>query len=766
MGFSSSSSSTIVDPGPWPLIMTLLLCLVFVLLLPLGVAVRQQYHHYRQKKKKKATGENETVACHMDDGDVDDDEDDDDEDDERFYGISGERDEAVQEGLNPNRDCRNTGGFKSHRRAMGLGRLLKKVPCAMGCDCTGGADDVFATNGEEDDDDSLDDDDDDDDDRDLMAQLIDDFEQLNGLEDYDDENDEDEEGNKPQDGGGGSDPACYVRMEGQTLPYAEKYKISLCCGPRPWYTYYLSKGFLRKLWKLASWDSEMKYIVHMAIPYTLHAIAVNVFELGELAVIGQLMANNDADVLGSFLAVDLILRLATMLLDGAIGSLKVLCSHAVGADNYVLAGKYVQLAILLHQAIFFPTMALFWNHMDNIVLFLSFDEVAAVDAEAYGRFALVAVAVKAYDACLHNMLEVCGFDWYSSGMDITRALVSLGGVLAVGMFIEDAQLWMVGAVHVATATLFCLLNVTIVIHKNWLPEFWSGLRSFALKDSRAVKTFIKTSGPLSLGYIVESCEWEILFIFAAVKGSEEVAAWGLLGYIWQLAEQVSVAIADNSEVRVATLLGCGCPAKARYSSHKSLFLGIITSIVMSVIILAFQNQLPTWLTKNETLQRMLSELLPLFCVGLSALTLGSMSWTIICAQGRTRLATMVTFMGSALATLPFAVISTFVLNWNLEGLLASVVLGYALSGIVNSFIMVTSKWEKISGKVVERNAQRKAETEVMKMKRQVKKAVKKAKREAKAARKAAKKLREKVNTNELDNCYSEAREFELVDKKG
>lgn len=546
---------------------------------------------------------------------------------------------------------------------------------------------------------------------DLVTQLVGEYDQLNGIDDGDDET---ETGEFPPHKLGTLNQPNPSRTQNTSAqpatPTSGIYDVALCYGKRPWYGYFVSRGFLRKLWKCASWDDEMKKIAGLVVPYTLHAAVTHVFELMEIVVIGHLIAGNNAKVLGAYFAVDFVLSLSTMFLEGAVNSLNILLGHAVGARNFELAGKYVHLAILLHQVILLPIAVVSWNRIGDLVFWLGFEEDEATEGEGYGRVAILAIAVDVYNKALHQMLHVTGFEWYSSVMDMIHSFASLAGVFVVGWLVNNTPLWMVGAVHLFVALLFGLVNVSIIVSRQWLMGFWNGFYSFALRDGRAVRTFVRTAAPLSLGYVTEYCQWEMLFAFAAAQGPAEVAVWGLLGCVWEFSVHIGEAIADAAEVRVATLLRSQRSGLARYSSHKSLLLGVLTALFMATVILGVRNFLPTWLTTDETLQSMLSDLLPLVCVGLAVLTFGSMSWTILCAQGRMRLATAITFLGSVCVTLPLAVASTFVLNFNLEGLLASIVIGCALSGIVNSFIMITSKWEKISEKVSKRSKKRIAES--------------------------------------------------------
>lgn len=248
---------------------------------------------------------------------------------------------------------------------------------------------------------------------------------------------------------------------------------------------------------------------------------------------------------------------------------------------------------------------------------------------------------------------------------------------------------------------FFFINISIVLSMGWLGGYWRGLvgSNPLSMSSDNLKAFLSQALPLSIGYVIEYGEWEVLFIFAALAGPAEMAVWGLLGEIWSLAEQVGGAVTAASEVRVAKILGAGKPKLAKYSAEKSLCIGLIVSCIMAILVLSLQSSIPVWLTNDETLQSLLSELLPLVCLGIAVLSVGSTSWSILCAQGRSHLATSVCAIGSVFISLPLAFVSTFGLNLNLEGLVASLIIGYSISGFLNSLFFMSSNWGKISQKM-------------------------------------------------------------------
>jgi hypothetical protein len=134
-------------------------------------------------------------------------------------------------------------------------------------------------------------------------------------------------------------------------------------------------------------------------------------------------------------------------------------------------------------------------------------------------------------------------------------------------------------------------------------------------------------------------------------------------------------------------------------------MGLLSAAVISSVLASWRIYIPTWLTNDGILQRMLRNLMPLLCLGVALLSFGTMSRSILCAQGRTPLATAITGIGSLCITLPLASFSTFYFNYNMQGLAASLIIGYASSGFFNSLLMLTSDWAKISKTVRKRTKQ-------------------------------------------------------------
>ena len=84
-------------------------------------------------------------------------------------------------------------------------------------------------------------------------------------------------------------------------------------------------------------------------------------------------------------------------------------------------------------------------------------------------------------------------------------------------------------------------------------------------------------------------------------GSAEVAAWGLLGIIWEELDYVINAIAEGCVIRCAISLGAGRVHTAKYVAYKSLWICFIWGMAVTVILVVFANEIPALLTPRYVL---------------------------------------------------------------------------------------------------------------------------------------------------------------------
>ena len=139
-------------------------------------------------------------------------------------------------------------------------------------------------------------------------------------------------------------------------------------------------------------------------------------------------------------------------------------------------------------------------------------------------------------------------------------------------------------------------------------------------------------------------------------------------------------------------MGAGQPKTAKLVAYKGIYLGIIVAVFSTGLLFTIAEYMPAWLTPDPTLQRMIYEIIPLMGFGQILNINGTVCWSIVAAQGRVRLATIVEFVSSWFIVIPISSIFVYVFHYNLLGPVAALVFGYCLGAIALTYIILRSNW--------------------------------------------------------------------------
>jgi Na+-driven multidrug efflux pump len=155
-------------------------------------------------------------------------------------------------------------------------------------------------------------------------------------------------------------------------------------------------------------------------------------------------------------------------------------------------------------------------------------------------------------------------------------------------------------------------------------------------------------------------------------------------------------VGDAAELQCAYHLGTNNPEMARLSAYKSVYVGLVSACFATSAVFFVGEDLVRWITPDPTLERLLLELLPLLGIGQVAMTASTIAWALVGAQGRSQLATGVHFFGTWGVTIPLSILLTYILNINLQGLLAALIVGLTLAGTGNMYILIRSQWGRLA----------------------------------------------------------------------
>jgi MATE family multidrug resistance protein len=455
-----------------------------------------------------------------------------------------------------------------------------------------------------------------------------------------------------------------------------------------------------RLLEVANFDREMKRILSLAVPFSMSAVTKGLLETVRVALVANYIGT---DAVSAYTIVLLVLGLTHEFMGGFTYTCASLCSHAVGAENDLLAGQYVQISSILYSLCMVPNAIVWFFFTSDVVRLFGFNETTAEMAQVFARYYVVKEWFQGVDEAYGALLCIIEHERFVALMAILNEIVATSIILWL-VLTRPTTLADVGLAELCSQALFFSISLVLTIALGWMKKFTRGIfRTFALLNVSAVKTVCKTAVPLAFGQLLTYGEWEVLTIFVAYLGPAEVTSWGIVGSLWDTLEMLTDGFGDAGEVRTGLHLGAARPARARLSSYKTMLVGVISSTICTAVLWILGEDLATWLTPDPTLQGLIIDVLPLMGMGNIALSAGSISWALVGAQGRYRLATFVAFVSSWCITLPLAAVFVYGFNFNLQGPVSAVVIGYSVTGTSLLYVLCRSDWTRLSKLLVEEN---------------------------------------------------------------
>ena len=80
-----------------------------------------------------------------------------------------------------------------------------------------------------------------------------------------------------------------------------------------------------------------------------------------------------------------------------------------------------------------------------------------------------------------------------------------------------------------------------------------------MSNRQAAQAFIATIMPLLIRSLIELCEWEILVLFIQHLGGAKVAAWALMGILWEIFDTSTKGLGEAAAIQVSLVLSENLP---------------------------------------------------------------------------------------------------------------------------------------------------------------------------------------------------------------
>jgi hypothetical protein len=161
-----------------------------------------------------------------------------------------------------------------------------------------------------------------------------------------------------------------------------------------------------------------------------------------------------------------------------------LCAHAVGAENYFLAGQYIQLTKIGYVLTAFVPLLIISSFMYQLLVWLDVSGDVATLGDSFATVEVFSLLVCGFNHVLLQFLTAVDPSMYSNALEIL-----MHGFYTVGIafyLYDNANATLVGLawINLLVAVLFIPIIITVLSMRGWLTLCWNGMfRSNALRVS-------------------------------------------------------------------------------------------------------------------------------------------------------------------------------------------------------------------------------------------------------------------------------------------
>ena len=468
---------------------------------------------------------------------------------------------------------------------------------------------------------------------------------------------------------------------------------------------------------LAEPDDEVWTVLKLSLPLTCGAILEPLCTSITIGVVAHSL--HSADALAMVLVILWVQGTSQELITGAIVDAlaswlsTILYSTATSSSEQrtaaqQLAGQYIQGALLLQVLVGIPVLIFWVYRMDDLVLWLFHNEELAQLASDYTQIIVYSSMVQSLSRTWTVLFHLGGHEHFESTIDAISQLLGLIAVVCVATLVEDATLTTIAYTQLFVSVALAITKVTFPLVRGWSKSIVQHVfRCGRIQDqpSTILKNLILASLPLSVGTLLEFSVWPLLALCCKQMGAAQAAAWAILGVtVWEVLTSLTEGLGEAASIRLAFSFGSGRPHVAQTLSRKVLYLALVQGVLVTALLYLLGRLIAAGLSAEPVLQHLLYNALPLLGLANIALSLSQAGWSVVGAQGRFRLATLLVWTCTWCVTLPMALVAVFGFELDdVSALAGSLAVGYASASSALTYVVLRSDWIRISQSLLELN---------------------------------------------------------------
>jgi hypothetical protein len=188
----------------------------------------------------------------------------------------------------------------------------------------------------------------------------------------------------------------------------------------------------------------------------------------------------------------------------------------------------------------------------------------------------------------------------------------------------------------------------------------------------------------------------LIFVFDFINFCFLVATWALLGAFWDFFEALTEGMGEAAANQITYLLSAGRIDCAKKLCYGVIFMAVTQAVLVTSALYMSGQYLAVLFTTDPAIEHMLNNTIVLIGFANIIMAFSQITWSLIGAQGRFRLATFVIFFSRWMVTMPCALISIYVFRLDLNAVSGSLVVGYATACCALTVIVLTSDWDRLA----------------------------------------------------------------------
>lgn len=363
-------------------------------------------------------------------------------------------------------------------------------------------------------------------------------------------------------------------------------------------------GERREEEKLCVW-TEVKELTVLSVPVALATLARVAVISTDTHFVGQL--ENSATMASAASLANTWNQFLSNILFAPGYALNSLCSQAIGAKNYKLAGVWLQLALAITLLCCIPVLACYLLTGPVVKALMKAgneegdpDWVSSLAQDFNNVSMLILLPMVAY---------MCIRQYFQAMQIVTPAMIVSGLTVAFNywmnwMFVsEDGPFeWGLNGSPFATflSMIFQIGSFLFwtVFLKGYHKPYWGGWSMDCFEKTR-LKRFFAIATPMAFGIVLENSGLQLITLATAGIGEAEVAANAALGQVWGLLWAFYWGVGLALQVRVGTKLGQGSANGAKLVARISIGLVLVCCTLAAIIAMAFRAQIAAFFISGK-----------------------------------------------------------------------------------------------------------------------------------------------------------------------